>query len=159
MKLEKQVCTVDQARRLSELGIVQEGCYSWGCNDEFDNIPPATWTLFRGIKWIYKSYCAFTAAELGAMLPDYTVKLGNLEIGKCETDHVSMKPLKEGWWNVSYWTWSHKTHSKGGFYLEQKSDHLHQAPTLAQAMAAMLIYLIEKKLVKVKVINERIIAI
>lgn len=39
MKLEKQVCTLEQAKRLKELGVEQKGLYSWaysGLNDKWD---------------------------------------------------------------------------------------------------------------------------
>lgn len=68
MKLQDQVCTIIQAKRLCELGVAQEGCYSWGCNDEFDNMEPAAWTLVSGTKWRHKRYSAFTLVELGAMI-------------------------------------------------------------------------------------------
>ena len=153
MKLQDQVCTIEQGKQLKELGILQQSVTCF-IGDELHLFEKQfyDWAEQKGMNAV----AAFTVSELGAMLPDYTVKLGNLEIGKCETDHVSMKPIKPGWWNVSYWTWSHKSHSRGGFYLEKVSNHLYQAPTAAQAMAAMLIYLIQKKLVKVKEINERL---
>jgi hypothetical protein len=64
MELIKQVCTLEQAKKLAQLGVVQEGVFSWGCNDEFDFLPPSSWTLFQGTEWRYKRYSAFTVAEL-----------------------------------------------------------------------------------------------
>jgi len=166
MKLIDQVCTLEQAKRLKELGIVQGRSYAaWIKNlcyndTEFHfepvNYPGCSNEGYENFgKGCLQGYSAFTVAELGAMLPDYTPHLGNLEIGKCETDHITLKRHAKGWWNVSYWTWTGE--SKGGVWVpEQKSNHLHQAGTLSQAMATMLIYLLENNLVKVEDVNNRL---
>lgn len=73
MKLENQVCTLEQAKKLKELGIVQDSLFSWR-KGEFYNTG----------EWIFEwyvtndaydfeiepseSYSAFTVAELGMML-------------------------------------------------------------------------------------------
>jgi hypothetical protein len=68
MKLEKQVCTPEQAKRLWEMGVIQRSYYTWGCNDEFDNLPPTTWTLISGPEWKHVKYSAFTIPELAVMI-------------------------------------------------------------------------------------------
>lgn len=79
MKLESQVCTLEQAKRLKELGIIQnDGLIQWV---EHEGHPPLLFD-FNGIclagddtKPIYESefigcWTAFTVAELGVMLPN-----------------------------------------------------------------------------------------
>lgn len=68
MKLEDQVCSLDQAKKLKELGIKQESLFLWvkrhGCSIEYlayiNAIEISDFEYF---------YSAFTVAELGKMLP------------------------------------------------------------------------------------------
>ena len=67
-----------------------------------------------------------------------------------------MEPNKNSWWNVSYWNWDVMETPRGDTYLKQRSEHIHQHKILSQAMAEMLIYLIEKKFVTVEEINKKL---
>lgn len=77
MKIENQVCTLEQAKKLKELGITQDSMFYW---------VNTTQGLRLAYKDSYKHYgivgengtevtkrmiiaCAFTVAELGLMLP------------------------------------------------------------------------------------------
>jgi len=155
MKLSDQCCTREQAQRLKELGVAQKGHFLW----QWEENPQKHVLTFKADPdnhAVFEQDCqAFSAAELGQMLPDYTGELGNLEIGKSETDHISMKPKKEKWWNVSYWTLSGRV-ERDLYIPEQKSKHLQQAATLAQTLAKMLIYLLENNLLSVSEVNERL---
>lgn len=85
MKLEDQVCTLEQAKRLKELGVKNTALnyyYQYICNGEttYPVIPINNWT---GYKFEYDDslvraldgessneiYAAYTVAELGEMLP------------------------------------------------------------------------------------------
>jgi hypothetical protein len=62
MKISNQVCTLEQAKRLKELGVCQESYFHYG--DHMDGV-------FES--WMHEGdedtfYAAFTVAELGAML-------------------------------------------------------------------------------------------
>ena len=67
MKLENQVCTIAQAKRLKELGIIQESIFFfWSDYDGYgaNRICLEKWNNGR------EPECSiFTSAELGAMLP------------------------------------------------------------------------------------------
>lgn len=71
MKLEKQVCSLKLAKKLKELGVGQGSYFVWysagvsgTLRARFERMPK------RVIKnGEYQSYAAFTAAELGEMLP------------------------------------------------------------------------------------------
>ena len=122
MQLSDQVCSLELARRLKELGVKQESCFYW-CNVN---------------NWEYKSilrYCenaterelrlsgfaisAFTVAELGEMLPVWQ--------DSCKRE------INE--WHVRVF----------------EKDIIHNSfhETEADARAKMLIYLIENKLMEV----------
>lgn len=128
MKLEDQVCSLEFAKRLKELGVKQNSYFYWS----------TPWP--RGSQWLdeknsdYRlveasnpdSCSAFTVAELGEMLPNY--KTWKWEFGKGHRN--------TGWHGdrvdscgIDYELFSQKT-----------------ARTEAEARAKMLIYLIEQGL-------------
>src|SRR5574341_2010928 len=62
MKLENQVCTLEQAKRLKELGVTQESYFHFG--DHLDGVTES-W-MHEGDEDVF--YAAFTVAELGVMI-------------------------------------------------------------------------------------------
>ena len=85
MKIEDQVCSLELAREMKELGFEQDSLYSWihpfgfkeGLKDFFDEdmlkwVVRSTITLapFLILKTREK-YAAYTVAELGIMLPSH----------------------------------------------------------------------------------------
>lgn len=131
MKLENQVCSLELAKRLKELGVRQESLYFWW-RDNFGlesskkesehlenhkpNNPQNGWDYFS----------AFTVAELGEMLPL------RLRILKKITLVVTYKGSKH--WFVPK--------DKEKLIFEMKCDD-----TEANARAKILIYLLENKLI------------
>lgn len=83
MKLENQVCTLEQAKKLKELGIVQDSLFMWWESESW-NIERGVYfssTLHRSTDTInnrtmVQSFSAFTVAELGLMLGncDFAIK-------------------------------------------------------------------------------------
>lgn len=77
VKLEKQVVSLELAKKLKELDVKQESLFGWGVSAQittiinFDHMDD-----YNG--WIDKAeiYSAFTASELGEMLPAY-IDIGN----------------------------------------------------------------------------------
>jgi hypothetical protein len=68
MKLQSQVCTLEQAKRLKELGISQE---SYLYHYFFDNVPrnvSGVWRLHHEYYGRFEHYSAFNVAELGVMI-------------------------------------------------------------------------------------------
>lgn len=79
MELKKQVCTLEQAKRLKELGVVQnKRLFIYLAADEFKDNPTLCTDhsyefdpdhdIYTGIGKVYGSWAAFNVAELGAML-------------------------------------------------------------------------------------------
>lgn len=69
MKLENQVCSLELAKRLKELGVKQESLWWWECH--YGSEPELRFVkkgkiTETGDNWYYS---AFTVAELGEMLP------------------------------------------------------------------------------------------
>lgn len=126
MELKKQVCSLEHAKRLKELGVKQESLFWWhdGCS---------TWVLphvkDRDCYCIGKTYAAFTVTELGELLPE-----------EIEVEEVSRflktAPGIGRQWYVEY------CNSSTCF------PHF-SADTEADARAKMLIYLLKNKLLNV----------
>lgn len=128
MKLEDQVCSLALAKRLKELGVRQNGHFHWVYFD---------WT---NDKWIvfhfphedepkhFDCYSAFTVAELGEMLPP-------MVIFESYVHEIYIRKTPDNKWWVSY--------ENGRRLCKEIVEK-----TEADAHAKMLIYLIEKGLVK-----------
>ena len=73
MKIEDQVCTLEQAQKLKELGISFDAIFCY-VNGEIKHMP------------MRYDFNAFTVAELGVMLPDeeYTCRYGGDTTGNWE---------------------------------------------------------------------------
>lgn len=71
MKIEDQVCSIEHAKKLKELGVKQESLWHWIERDSQDiyMFPFELLPLRDGIE--YESYAAFAVAELSEMLPFY----------------------------------------------------------------------------------------
>ena len=108
MKLEQQVCSLELAKRLKELGVNQESLFAWDVS-----VTPARLQFTGG--WLGSNeISAFTVAELGE---DKLV-------------------LSE--WNKNFERW-------GGW--SPLSPVICYGDTEADARAAMLVHLIEQKLI------------
>jgi hypothetical protein len=136
MKLEQQVCSLDLAKRLKELGCKQdEREYYWlrAVEDRKEHFI-LKYNLFAVRE--PGRVAAFTVAELGEMLPPcIEPEEGTdswLDIRKLENE------VTDGGWRVSYVDAGN----------EDDEDPDMTAATFAEAMAKMLVYLLENKLIQ-----------
>lgn len=124
MELEDQVCSLELAKRLKELGIKQESLFFWYCDESRDDVSILNRDesfVFGGVGYFTSKFPAFTVAELGEMLPR------------------------------RYFSNKYVHATDGAYDWECKcKDEIVQAlaKTEADARAKMLIYLLENKLVK-----------
>lgn len=131
MDLKKQVCSLELAKKLKELGVEQQSLHYWGTSDEggkglgdCEN----GWVLsieIEGTKFLQQitnTYAAFTVAELGAMLKE-------------ENDYLP-------YWNGVAWEYRINTVE------EEVGKKYESAETEADARAKMLVYLLENGLMK-----------
>lgn len=127
MKLEDQVCSLELAKKLKELGVKQESLYAWnkqrfgthllGNNPNYD--------CHIIDEWI----AAFTVAELAEMLPD-----------EIERKWLTIMKSKNVW-EISYDFVDNGEHWDSFYDVEDSSQ--------ANAIAKVLIHLIENKLIEV----------
>jgi hypothetical protein len=119
MELEKQVCSLELAKRLKELGVKQEAQFYW-----FHDVN-GFWQLdYTGGHSTPDDIAAFTVAELGEMLK--------------WTKYHSVFGL---WMGKEEWAVGHQDPDAEQFIAAVHAD------TEADARAKMLIYLIENKLI------------
>jgi len=69
MKIEEQVCSLELAKKLKELGVAQESLFKWHSKiDEKGNLSH-TEIIYYPAKQMKQDYSAFTCAELGELIP------------------------------------------------------------------------------------------
>lgn len=69
MKLENQVCTIEQAKKLHELGVKAESYFVWAkINNEWRLVPKDGDIMYG------EHYHAYSCAELGVLLPSYIIE-------------------------------------------------------------------------------------
>lgn len=135
MKIENQVCTLEQAKRLKELGVEQSGVMM------YYNSSVGVVLLHKVEKaTLDNEWCAFTVAELGEMLPTYEDGVGKYytikDVGKLSGDNSNYDVVG---WNISE-SYPEEPHH----LIDNLMNCVHA--TEAQARAAMLIYLLENNL-------------
>lgn len=128
MKLENQVCSLEQGERLKELGVIQESVFyhthsKWGVmyKNSID---------FKG-----NPTSAFTVAELGFMLPDM-INGSSLVLTKHKREY-----------GASYYNW-------GG---EVSDINMISKNSFAESLAAMLIHLLENNHTTPEEVNQRLL--
>lgn len=128
MKLEDQVCSFELSKKLKELRVKQESLYYWRIPNEPRRAENAGAFLLRADQNVSETnwfdyYSAFSVAELGNLVPD-SIKKGN------STYFLTIEKTSENWW-VRY---------------PGNKDAAVKAESMAVALAKMLVYLLENKL-------------
>lgn len=139
MKIEHQVCTLEQAKRLSQLGIMQGlSIFFWSDYDGKVQLM-LNFTPEDGYKPDAENTCfsAFTVAELGVMLPQ--------TINFYKTQKASIKLSRFNAFTIYY-----NRHSSGSNVFMTESKHE------AQARAAMLITLLENNIITAEEISQHL---
>lgn len=127
MELSQQVCSLESAKRLKELGVKQDSYFDWHeCS--YSSAGNKRWWLLdhQGDLCILDSCSAFTVAELGVMLPD-----------------------GHGTWQFRFGK-NHRNTGWHGRHIDNGDTFgffNNTSPTEAEARAKMLIYLLENKLI------------
>jgi hypothetical protein len=138
MPLEKQVVSLELAKKLKELGVKQESAYGWLYGNQGAELYSAERFVNSNEQWIHlvKKCNAYTVAELGEMLPKVIYEYENdeqkeyyLEYGYDETE--TKKTCKVAYSNC----------------LLGETKILIFANTEANSRTKMLIYLIENNLI------------
>lgn len=127
MTLEHQVCSLDLAKRLKELGVSQISHFYWSEH----TVPATIWCVnaldsSRITPEYSREFSAFTVAELGEMIDKQARSYKTDQEWQCAASWVEMRG-------------PHRN-------LPSYFSHSENADTEADARAKMLIYLLENKL-------------
>lgn len=147
MELKNQVCSLEQAKKLKELGIRPLENL---CNFFDSSVGMMLLHRITGSEILEQDYPAFTVAELGAMLPDTIPTNSNIRFAEL----VSRKDCLE--WQVGY---DVDVPTSGGYGPDVKEIYngiISNNENEAQSRAAMLIHLLENKLVTAEDCNKRL---
>ena len=147
MTLEKQVCSLELAKRLKELGVKQNGLFEWceieeGNDERIPKIPTphlyytseeqaSDHAYVVGDK-VIGTYSAFTVAELGELIPS----------GYC----YSFQANEFASVNTEKQPWGCEEPPRS---VDEEAEVIFFADTEADARAKMVCYLIENGLMKV----------
>lgn len=153
--LTDQVCTLAQANKLAELGVIQVNLPTeQNPNWKYPSLFSYHFTGFRGEFSLElsvtripheKTVAAWTVAELGAMLPDF--EMSNSAVNKWQ-----YRPFKQFYSHDKKRQWKFDNHftESGGHRV------VTNCKTEAEARASMLIWLIEQGHVTAQEVNERL---
>lgn len=135
MKLQDQVCTLEQAKRLKELGVIAESLFLWqythiDTRDGYDHTCNIVSFGYKPQSVNTELYPAFTVAELGVMMNSeyYTVRDGS---------EMS---------SFANWSW----------YSDANDAGFGPFNTEAQARSALLIHLLGTGKVTAEEVNQRL---
>lgn len=141
MNLEQQVCSLELAKKLKELGVKQNALFTWiknfhtndpwkvGSSIDLGNNQDA---INRNLEpWFTVGPGAFTVAELGEMLNKLDLKYHEIDICLAVATDWSLDLIERG------------EYGPDGDTSRYHAD----ADTEADARALMLIYLVENKLI------------
>lgn len=130
MNLKNQVCSLELAKRLKELGVKQESIFWYTC---FRN-GTADISFQYDSKYIPPShYAAFTVAELGEILPDHIIYKNPFGIPQ---EYYLKQSKKDNEYKIYI------------EFLDEDGVAIFFSENEANARAKMLIYLLENKLME-----------
>jgi hypothetical protein len=135
MNLEKQVCTLEQAKKLKGLGVAHKS--------QFHHFKEKISFTAHGDDY----WPAFSVAELGVMLPhpsSLNEMGGWLHNSECDTSSTDGMP-----W---YLLWEFDLDKENAGF----GRHIISGKTEAEARAAMLIYLLENGVITADEVNQRL---
>lgn len=137
MDISKQVCTLEQAKKLSQMGISQnsflEHCKKVNRDWYIRNRPTIDTADFK------ETYAAYSVAELGMMLSTIEYEAWGFSILMCWYSHTEEK-WSAGLRNVR----------------DEKYKYTGSAETEAESRAGLLIYLIENGFTTSVEVNEKL---
>lgn len=143
LSLEQQVCSLEYARKLKELGVKQESIFCWSMPLVTRKAPTI---YYAGRQHIlkdtdyYNYYSAFTSAELLEMLPDYDNKNDPKRI----FFGIEYKEMREEMGGKYYFI---------SDFVDYPTDNDFYSDNSANCLAMGIIHLIENKIIEVETIN------
>lgn len=147
MKLESQVCTLEQAKKLKELGLFQFGNFHYVIRND-----KAEFHFGYDVETKEDGYHAFSVAELGKILPEWlTMNEKEYRLNQWKNPPDSNSVVNPS--TVTYYATCYQNIYNE---MDRKPNEIFKT-TEAETRAALLIYLLENKLVDVEACNKRLV--
>ena len=150
MKIQDQVCSLEQAKKLSELGVNSQSLWYYIRADEYEfALVPDGWVVddavpdlryWESVATCHEQYSAFTVAELGVMLPH------DLEEFQLSTWYAPKRKLYRSQYRLN----------RGSISDEDFPEDFAQGTTEAECRASMLIHLLESGKLTPEEVNNRL---
>jgi hypothetical protein len=139
MNLESQVCSLEIAKRLKELGCEQKSLFFWSSfNNKWYLQDSSNGSPMQEFIENNRVIVAYTVAEIEKLLPSI-LKYGNCT-AYLEYHHKNRE--------LGYWLDGENEYGKYHNLIVINQEYCHyQATTMADAYGKMLIYLLENKLI------------
>ncbi len=162
MKIENQVCSLEQAKKLKDLGVCQDSFFSWYGGFNGSEMPPSVdLTDQRNYEYSVNGnyghpdhmYAAFNVAELGTMLPEYVETYFTRHGSEGGPRCVYVSLVKKFEHKNNKTTVHHSLHVTG---LDQNDEVDGKMPQNLEASsrADMLIWCIENKIISAQQCND-----
>lgn len=154
MKLEEQVCSLELAKCLKELGVKQESYFSWEVAD-INNIiyPRLSFSHTAPERSGNNLISAFTAAELGELLPNrVTTPVGQPYIEPFNSFTLFINKfycVDENGTLANKYIINYECDTTDNSFFRSKLRTNTYDTNLANAMTKLLIYLLENKLITI----------
>lgn len=154
MRLEDQVCSLEYSKKLKNIGVNKDSYYVWitVLKTKFNFIKVREVIEPDSKNVGAYNYPAFTASELGELLPNCVLKLGdesfdNYRINIRKFISIDSNMNQTNSFIINYECDSTKISGEEAWLRRKLTTNIYD-PNLANAMAKMLIYLIENNLWK-----------
>lgn len=145
MKIEDQVCSLELAKRLKELGVKQDSLFYWHNISIYPMVIYGDSTEWSGDRLI----SAFTSSELSKMLPNYVSTKESEPFNGYRIYLEKFISVDKGSqinnWIVNYHCDTVEGYGKNEFFVRRLTSNIYD-PSLSNAMAKMIIYLLERGL-------------
>jgi hypothetical protein len=159
MKIQDQCCTLEQAKRLKELGVAQKAIFAW-----FDDMNTCGTPVFSNASQYhcptccneapagYEEFSAFTGVELGSMLP--------FRILWNDDDYFPQMHKGKNGWYIQYQTNKKDVAITAEGELDRPRAYLFNTfranHNMAKSYAGYLILLLESDAITVDDVNSRL---
>lgn len=154
MNLEKQVCSLELAKKLLTLGVNQNSIFVWEYyDDQCHAVKYIPYAIYPDNINNFKIYSAFTAAELFELLPQWVNTNKDEPFNhfrfRVERAHICKDDTIESLSShfiCNYYCDSTECSGENAFFQRKLILHNFYSENLADCLAQMLIYLIENNL-------------
>lgn len=154
MNIENQVCSLELAKKLKNLGVKQESIFSYMKKEDGRIFVTSSYGCNCWVELPYEAVdpiAAFTSAELAELLPNHVTTLTNEPFNNFRINISKFISVQENEafnnFIINYWCDTTEVTGEIAFFTRKLTSNIYDI-NLANAMAKMLIYLLENKIME-----------